>query len=208
MVRPRGYDRATVAAERVAASDPAIVAIARAAGRILRVPLLAAYRLTDRREIIDVDVRRWEDVQPGTRGLLTLLAQPEFRSLFYHRLAHGNLAGRIAGRVLRAAYRPQTALYLTTAAIGPGLYIQHGFATIVAAKRIGANCWINQQVTIGFDAELGQPVLEDGVTVHAGAQVIGDVTLGANSTIGANAVVVRDVRAGATAVGVPAHRER
>jgi serine O-acetyltransferase len=60
-------------------------------------------------------------------------------------------------------------------------------------------------VTIGFDASLGTPVLEDGVTVNAGAQIIGSVTVGAGSVVGANAVVVRDVPPGSTAVGVPAH---
>jgi serine O-acetyltransferase len=88
------------------------------------------------------------------------------------------------------------------------LDIQHGFATIISARRIGASCWVNQQVTIGYDDSLRSPVLEDGVTVHAGAQVIGGITLGAGSTVGANAVVVRDVPAGTTAVGVPAHRPR
>jgi serine O-acetyltransferase len=97
-------------------------------------------------------------------------------------------------------------LYLWTTDIGEGFYIQHGFSTVVAAERVGDNCWVNQQVTIGFDAKDGQPVLEDGVTVNAGAQVIGAVTLGRNSTVGANAVVVRDVDEGAVAVGVPAHR--
>jgi serine O-acetyltransferase len=171
-----------------------------------RSPLLLGYRATDVRALIDQDVLRWTTVQRRTRGLLDLMSQPEFRSLFYHRLSHGNLTGRIAGKALRIVYRPQPTLYLSTGEIGPGLYIQHGFATIVAAKRIGANCWINQQVTIGFDAELGHPVLEDNVTVHSGAQVIGGVIVGANSVVGANAVVVRDVPPNSVAVGVPAHR--
>ena len=173
---------------------------------LVRAPLLLGYALTDNTDLIDADVRRWEEVQPETKGLLTLLAQPEFRSLYYHRLSRGSLAGKVAGRLLRTTYRPQATLYLTTSEIGGGFYIQHGFATIVAAKRIGANCWVNQQVTIGYDAQLGAPVLEDGVTVNAGAKVIGAVTVGENSTVGANAVVVRDVPPGTTAVGVPAHR--
>jgi serine O-acetyltransferase len=173
---------------------------------LVRLPLMLAYRLLRDRSLLDADIRRWEEVQSGTRGLLTLLAQPEFRSLYYLRLRTDGLPGRVAAKVLGVVYRPQTTLYITTSDIGPGFYIQHGFATIIAAKRIGANCWVNQQVTIGFDAKLGQPVLEDGVTVNAGAQIIGGVVVGANSTVGANAVVIRDVPAGTTAVGVPAHR--
>lgn len=171
--------------------------------------MLAAYQVTDKRAVIDADVSRWEQIQPSSRGLLDLLAQPEFRSLFYHRLSRGgNLAGKALARLLALVYRPQVALYLTTGEIGPGLYIQHGFATYVAARRLGANCWINQQVTIGYDSNLERPVLEDGVTVNAGAKIIGGVTVGARSTVGANAVVIRDVEEGTTAVGVPAHRSR
>jgi serine O-acetyltransferase len=179
---------------------------ARRVGGCFRLPLLTGYLLLADRSSLDADIRRWKEVQPGTRGLLELLAQPEFRSLYYLRLRAGGTVGRVAAKLLALVYRPQPTLYITTADIGPGFYIQHGFATIIAAKRIGANCWVNQQVTIGFDETFACPVLEDGVTVHAGAKVIGGITLGAGSTVGANAVVVRDVPPGATAVGVPAHR--
>lgn len=179
---------------------------ARRVGEGLRLPLLTGYLLLADRSSLDADIRRWKEVQPWTHGLLDLLAQPEFRTLYYLRLRAGGTVGRVAGKLLAFVYRPQPTLYITTADIGPGFYIQHGFATIIAAKRIGANCWVNQQVTIGYDETLECPVLEDGVTVHAGAKVIGGITLGAGSTVGANAVVVRDVPPGATAVGVPAHR--
>lgn len=185
-----------------------LTTIASRSGALVRLPLLVGYRLLGDRSVLDADIRRWEAVQPKTHGLLELLAQPEFRSLYYLRLRADGVVGRIAAKLFGVFYRPQPTLYITTSDIGPGFYIQHGFATIIAARRIGANCWVNQQVTIGFDANLDSPVLEDGVTVHAGAQVIGRVTLGAGSTVGANAVVIRDVPAGTTAVGVPAHRPR
>jgi serine O-acetyltransferase len=174
--------------------------------RPLLLPLLLGARLTDRQDLIDADVRRWLGAQPDSSDLLDLLSQPEFRNLYYHRLANGNTAGRIFQRVARGIYRPEATLHLTTTDIGPGLYIQHGFATIIAAKRVGANCWVNQQVTIGFTEDMASPVLEDDVTVSAGAKVIGGVTVGRGARVGANAVVVRDVAPGATAVGVPAHR--
>ncbi|MEA2398872.1 MAG: serine O-acetyltransferase [Thermoleophilaceae bacterium] len=168
-------------------------------------PLLFGYQLTDRRAIIDADVRRWGEVLRRRLPLSSLLTQPAFRTLYYHRLRSGNFAGRIAGALLSRAYPGQRTLYLDTPDIGPGLYIQHGFATILAAERVGANCWINQQVTVGYDETLRSPILEDGVSVHAGAKVIGGITLHAGCRVGANAVVVRDVPAGTTAVGVPAH---
>ena len=172
---------------------------------VLRLPVLLCCRLTDRRPIIDADARRWSEVLRRDVTLVDLLGMREFRTLCYHRMQTGTLAGRVAGRLVAWAYPGEPTLRLVTRDIGPGLFIQHGFATIVAAERVGANCWINQQVTIGYDEQGRSPVLEDGVTVHAGAQVIGGITLRAGCRVGANAVVVRDVPAGVTAVGVPAH---
>ena len=95
-------------------------------------------------------------------------------------------------------------LYILTDKIGKGLFIQHGFATIIAAKSIGDNCWVNQQVTIGFSNKTAAPDINDNVTINAGAKVIGGITVGKNSVIGANAVVVKNVPDNCTVVGVPA----
>jgi serine O-acetyltransferase len=84
------------------------------------------------------------------------------------------------------------------------MFIQHGFSTIIGADRIGKNFWVNQQITTGFD-ELGErPTIGDNVHICSGAKVIGAVTIGDNSIIGANAVVVKDVPPNCTVVGVPA----
>lgn len=66
------------------------------------------------------------------------------------------------------------------------------------------DCMIMQQVTLGQTAEDGAPTLERGVYVGAGAKVLGKIRLGENARIGANAVVLEDVPANCTAVGVPA----
>ena len=94
-------------------------------------------------------------------------------------------------------------LYLCTREIGGGLFIQHGFATIVSAKSIGENCWINQQVTIGHKGQ-AQPVIGNNVSIYCGAKILGNVTMEDNSIAGANAVVVKNVPANAVVVGVPA----
>jgi serine O-acetyltransferase len=172
-------------------------------------PVLVAYGLTDQRSVIAADVERWFSVVGPAcsrrRATLWFLARyPEFRSLFYYRLRRGNLLGAFAGGLLSMFYRGERTLHLASSEIGPGLFIQHGFATIIAARRLGANCWVNQQVTIGFDNPDERPVLGDGVSVHAGAKVLGDITIGDGARIGANAVVLTDVPAGCTAVGVPA----
>ena len=92
-------------------------------------------------------------------------------------------------------------MHICTRDIGPGLFIQHGFATIITAQKIGADCWINQQVTIGHKGLLA-PVIGDRVRISAGAKVLGGVVVGNDVTVGANAVVVKDVPDGCTVVGV------
>ena len=96
-------------------------------------------------------------------------------------------------------------LFLRTGEIGPGLFIQHGYATGVGAKSIGKDCWINQQVTIGWADETGSPTLGDNVVISAGAIVIGKIHLGNNSFVGANSFVKKDVPENCTVVGVPAY---
>lgn len=159
--------------------------------------------LSDQRDLIDSDVRRWQEIL-GSAGALDLLRLPEFRSLYLYRLRQGSAGAWLLARVLTTVYRPEATLHLLAKSIGPGLFIQHGFATIVTAERIGANCWINQQVTIGFRDRTRAPILGDDVLVAAGAKVIGDITVGSGSTIGANAVVIADVPPNHIAVGVPA----
>jgi serine O-acetyltransferase len=88
--------------------------------------------------------------------------------------------------------------------IGPGLYIAHPSGMVVMARRIGANASLIHACTLGMRDTHEFPVLDDGVLVGAGARILGGVRLGDGCSVGANAVVLRDVPAGATAVGVPA----
>ncbi len=87
--------------------------------------------------------------------------------------------------------------------LAPKLYIQHGFSTIISAKSVGEECWINQQVTIGFEQDR-QPVIGNHVRICAGAIIIGDVTIGDNSIVAAGAVVTKDIPPGEIWGGVPA----
>jgi len=94
-------------------------------------------------------------------------------------------------------------LYINTRDVGPGLVLRHGFSTIIAAKKIGKNCTIFQQVTVGF-LGYGSPTIGDNVVITAGAKVLGNIRVGDNSKVGANAVVVKDVPENCTVVGSPA----
>ena len=161
------------------------------------------------RERSEADVERWIEVLappvPRRWARLALLAErPEFRTLLYYRLRRAGGWRAAKAAVLGVIWPGERTLHLACSDIGGGLFIQHGFATIVAARAVGERCWINQQVTIGFVRPEDRPVLGDGVAVYAGAKVLGDVPVGDGAVVGANAVVLEDVPPGHTAVGVPA----
>lgn len=85
------------------------------------------------------------------------------------------------------------------------LALPHPYGIVISAQvTFGENCVVYQGVTIGVDDEGGAPTIEDRVEIYPGACLFGDITIGAGARIGANAVVLKDVPAGATAVGVPA----
>lgn len=87
-----------------------------------------------------------------------------------------------------------------------GLRLPHPYGVVIHAEaEIGSNCVIYQNVTIGSSGKgFGTPILGHCVTVYPGAVIVGGVSIGDHSTIGANAVVRTDVPAFSTAVGVPA----
>lgn len=88
--------------------------------------------------------------------------------------------------------------------IAPGFVIQHSVGVVINGRAvIGPNCVLEGGVVIG-SVERRNPILEGNVYVGSGAKVIGDVRIGAGSKIGANSVVVKDVPAGVTVVGIPA----
>jgi len=90
--------------------------------------------------------------------------------------------------------------------IGGGLLIPHPNGIVIHPSAcIGPNCLVFQQVTIGMGDGDGVPTLGGHVDVGAGAKIIGGVRIGEHARVGANSVVLCDVPAGATAVGVPAH---
>ena len=161
------------------------------------------------RETVEADVRRWvgvvrPPVSERWARLALLASYPEFRTLHAYRLRRAGVVSAALASAFAVVYPGERTLHLACSDIGPGLFIQHGFATVVAARRVGANCWINQQVTIGFTSADDRPTIGDDVFIYAGAKVLGDITIGDGARVGANAVVLKDVPERCTAVGVPA----
>lgn len=107
--------------------------------------------------------------------------------------------------IIRVLFPKLETLFISTwEEAGPRLFIQHGFATMISAKKIGANCHINQQVTIGFTLSDEPPTIGDHVSIYYGAKVLGKISIGNNVAIGANAVVIKDVESDVVVGGVPA----
>jgi serine O-acetyltransferase len=164
---------------------------------------------------VQADVTRWAqefkfgpETAPRLRLPRLFLENEEFRSLLYNRLG----TWRHSTQALRRLYPDLSTLDIRISQIGPGLFIQHGFSTMIAAREMGANCWVNHhQVTIGW-TERGQPPVGNNVRIHCGAIVIGPVTIGDNVIVGAGAVVTKSIPAGSSVVGNPArilrHRDR
>lgn len=124
------------------------------------------------------------------------------RNIFYARVAYRH---HFYAKFLALFARPLPLLDISsTAEIGGGLIVQHGYGTIIAPRKIGKNCWVNQGVTIGYTNDDDCPTLGDNVTVYAGAKILGDVHVGNNVVVAANAVVVKDVEDNCIVGGVPA----
>lgn len=90
--------------------------------------------------------------------------------------------------------------------LGGGLLIPHPNGIVIhSSAKIGVNCLIHQQVTIGVSRKSNKaPIIRGHVDIGAGAKIIGAITIGEHALIGANAVVVKDVPAYAVVAGIPA----
>ena len=166
------------------------------------------------------DMKRWKDrgIRPrdGAPSQLHLGVRDVIRLLWRHPQLWANAIYRASCWCHRRRIRGVTTLLERlnmvlfgleigpSVEIGPGLYVAHTYGTVLIAERIGANATFIHAVTVGMRNEWEFPVIGDGVFVGAGARILGAVRLGDGCTVGANAVVIHDVPAGATAVGVPA----
>jgi serine O-acetyltransferase len=94
------------------------------------------------------------------------------------------------------------------ATIGHRVFIDHGMGVVIGETAVvGNDCTLYHGVTLGgtsWNKGKRHPTLESGVVIGAGAKVLGPIIVGAGAKIGSNAVVVKDVPANATAVGIPA----
>ncbi|HNY68716.1 MAG TPA: serine O-acetyltransferase [Bacillota bacterium] len=162
---------------------------------------------SDIRSYVDAAVAR----DPAARSRAeVLLLYPGVHALAWHKLSHWLYRHSVFGlaRFLSQLVRFFTGIEIHPGAhVGQGVFIDHGMGVVIGETAIvGSDVTIYQGVTLGGTGkETGKrhPTIEDGVVVSAGAIVLGSITVGANSKIGAGAVVIHDVPAGCTVVGVP-----
>ena len=155
----------------------------------------------------DVDAVFTRD--PAARNSLeVILTYPGIHALILHRGAHclWNHEQKLAARVISYGSRIITGIEIHPAAkIGKRFFIDHGVGVVIGeTAEIGNDVTLYHGVTLGgvsWNNGKRHPTLEDGVTVGAGAKVLGPFTVGKNAKIGSNAVVVKPVPAGATMVG-------
>ena len=157
------------------------------------------------------EVKACFERDPAARNLIeVLLTYDGLHAIIGYRIAHAlsYIGLPVLPRLIMAVARWLTGVEIHPAAtIGRGLFIDHGSGVVIGETAIiGKNVTLFQGVTLGGTGkEQGKrhPTIGDNVVVGAGAKVLGNITVGANSMIGANAVVVRDVPPDSTVVGVP-----
>ena len=160
----------------------------------------------------DIDAAMREDPAASSRALVAV-AYSGLHAVWMHRVANAlwNTSDELkpAARIVSQASRFLTGIEIHPGAtIGRRFFIDHGMGVVIGETAvIGDDCMMYHQVTLGgrsLQPVKRHPTLGDRVVVGAGAKVLGPVWIGDGAQVGANAVVVHDVPAGAIAVGVPA----
>ncbi len=160
---------------------------------------------------IKSDIAIIKERDPAARGILEIfLCYPGFQAIFLHRFTHKlwNLKLPLIPRVLSQINRTVTGIEIHPGAkIGRKVFIDHGMGVVIGeTAEIGDNCLLYQGVTLGGTGKnhgKRHPTLKENVVVGAGAKVLGSITVGANTRIGAGSVVVRSVQGNSTVVGIP-----
>lgn len=142
--------------------------------------------------------------------LMILLTYPGIHAQSIHRIAHlfYRIHLRLIARVISGFGRFLTGIEIHPGAtIGTGFFIDHGMGIVIGETTvIGNNVTLYQGVTLGgvsFNPGKRHPTIEDNVTIYTGASVLGNITIGQASIIASGSVVLKDIPANSTVVGIP-----
>ena len=161
---------------------------------------------------IKEDIQVIFDKDPAARSVWEIIfCYSGFHAVLLYRIAHrfDMWKLKLIARMISTFSRFLTGIEIhPSALIGKRFFIDHGMGVVIGeTTKIGNDVLIYQQVTLGGtgkDKVKRHPTIEDHVTIGAGAKVLGNITVGENSTIGASSVVLKDIPPNTTAVGVPA----
>jgi len=163
-------------------------------------------------KMLRCEIKNTLEKDPAAKNWLeVMLLYPSIHAIIFYRVAHLLYNHKIyfIARAISQLARFFTGIEIHPGAkIGKGLFIDHGTGVVIGeTTEIGDNVTLYQGVTLGGtgkDKGKRHPTIENDVVVGAGAKILGPIKIGAGSKIGANAVVLKDVLAKATAVGIPA----
>ncbi len=161
---------------------------------------------------IKEDIKSVFDRDPAARTAFEVLTNyPGMHAIWIHRLSHKlwKANWKLLARLLSTFSRWLTGVEIHPGAtLGRRFFIDHGMGIVIGeTAEIGNDVTIYHGVTLGgvsWNGGKRHPTLEDNVVIGAGAQVLGPITIGKGGKVGSNSVVVKDVPANATAVGIPA----
>ncbi len=157
------------------------------------------------------DIQSAFDRDPAARSKWEIITcYPGLHAIWCYRLAHRmwNRSWHLPARFLMHLARWVTGIEIHPGAtIGQRFFIDHGMGIVIGeTSEIGDDVTLYHGVTLGgttWQAEKRHPTLESGVVVGAGAKILGAITIGTQSRIGANSVVLRDIPSHSTVVGIP-----
>jgi len=157
------------------------------------------------------DLRAVFDRDPAVRNVFEIIfCYPGFHAMLFYRFSHWLWVNQffLLGRFISHLGRFFTGIEIHPGArIGRSFFIDHGMGVVIGeTAEIGDNCTLYHGVTLGgttWAKEKRHPTLGDNVVVGSGAKILGPFTVGDNSKVGSNSVVVKEVPANATVVGIP-----
>ncbi len=148
---------------------------------------------------------------PAVRSVFEIIfCYPGFHAMIFYRFSHWlwNNGMKFFARLVSHIGRFMTGIEIHPGAtIGRGFFIDHGMGVVIGeTAEIGDNCTLYHGVTLGgtsWAKEKRHPTLGDNVIIGSGAKILGPFKVGDDSKIGSNSVVVKEVPAMATVVGIP-----
>jgi len=157
-------------------------------------------------------LKAYKNYDPAAKGYLEIaLLYPGPKAVLLHRFAHVfyKVGLFFIARAIAEFSRALTGIEIHPGAkLGRRLVIDHGMGLVIGeTAEVGDDCILFHGVTLGgvkFSADKRHPTVGHGVLIGAGAKILGPVSVGVNSTVGANSVVTKDIPPNSVALGIPA----